>query len=93
MGCGRRNVVRHPYRHRRGMIREMLQGIVPMVLRSDFYAAAALMGGGRSLCYATWGSGILRFAAITLFGTGLRLPAMKLRIQLSSVGYFSLRGN
>lgn len=66
-----------------GAIRDVLVREIPVVLRSDFYATAALLGGGAFLIAgrlgaAEWG-GLLVAA---LFTTGLRAAALRWGMEL-----------
>ena len=75
-----------------GMIRDVLSGTIPVVLRSDFYATASLLGGGLYCLLAYLGSPLfLSFVLVCAFVTGLRLLAIRLRIQLPASGYLSAR--
>ena len=75
-----------------GMIRDVLSGTIPVVLRSDFYATASLLGGGLYCILAHYRiSPFTLFLVVCIFVTGLRLLAIKLRIQLPNAGYLSPR--
>ena len=69
-----------------GVIRDVLVSEIPQVLKSDFYATAALLGG---LCY--WCSGLSgleqtpRLLLTTALVFGLRLFAMHRHLQLPKV--------
>lgn len=69
-----------------GVIRDMLVNEVPMVLKRDFYATAALIGGGVFLL--TGWCGLERRAQVFLvvvITTGLRVLAMARRFHLPQV--------
>jgi uncharacterized membrane protein YeiH len=75
-----------------GVIRDVLSGTVPAVLRSDFYATASLLGGGLYCVLALFHPPMfLLFVIVAVFVTGLRLLAIRLRIQLPASGYLSAR--
>ena len=75
-----------------GMIRDVLSGTIPVVLRSDFYATASLLGGGLYCVLARFGlPPFSRFVIVCAFVTGLRLLAIRLHIQLPASGYLSAR--
>ena len=75
-----------------GMIRDVLSGTIPVVLRSDFYATASLLGGALYCIIAHFGCPLfLSFLVVCVFVTGLRLLAIRLHIQLPASGYFSAR--
>lgn len=69
-----------------GIIRDVLSGEIPLVLRSDFYATASLMGG--ILYYflhhlhTAW---FVNFLATAAFVTAVRLFAMRLKLRLPEV--------
>ena len=73
-----------------GVIRDVLSGTIPVVLRSDFYATASLLGGGLYCILAHFGCPLFfSFLIVCAFVTGLRLLAIKLHIQLPASGYLS----
>ena len=75
-----------------GMIRDVLSGTIPVVLRSDFYATASLLGGGLYCILAHFKVPLfLSFVVVGIFVTGLRLLAIRLHIQLPTAGYLSSR--
>ena len=75
-----------------GMIRDVLSGTIPVVLRSDFYATASLLGGGLYCVVAHFGCPVfLSFVLVAGFVTGLRLLAIRMHIQLPTAGYLSRR--
>ena len=66
-----------------GVIRDLMTGGIPVVLRSDFYATAALFGGW--LYWELYWEGIHGLAIcliVASFVTGLRLLAVKMQLQL-----------
>lgn len=69
-----------------GVIRDVLVCEIPQVLKSDFYATAALIGGVAFwlLSYTGWEL-TPRLAITTLLTFGLRLLAMRRRLQLPKV--------
>ena len=75
-----------------GMIRDVLSGTIPVVLRSDFYATASLLGGGLYCILAHFEFPIFPlFVIVGVFVTGLRLMAIRLHIQLPTAGYLFVR--
>ena len=75
-----------------GMIRDVLSGTVPAVLRSDFYATASLLGGGLFLLLdRDWMPFFPRFLLVAALVIGLRVTAIKFRIQLPAAGYLRRR--
>ena len=75
-----------------GMIRDVLSGTIPVVLRSDFYATASLLGGGLYCVLAHFKCPLfLSFVLVAVFVTGLRLLAIRLHIQLPTAGYLFSR--
>ena len=75
-----------------GMIRDVLSGTIPVVLRSDFYATASLLGGGLYCILAHFKTPLfLSFVIVCIFVTGLRLLAIRFHIQLPASGYLSAR--
>ena len=75
-----------------GMIRDVLSGTIPVVLRSDFYATASLLGGGLYCVISLFDPPLfLSFVIVGAFVTGLRLLAIRLHIQLPTAGYLSAR--
>ena len=70
-----------------GMIRDILTCKIPTVLKSDFYATAALIGS--TAYYFFLKSEVpffLRFTAVMLLVTGIRILAICYKIQLPSSG-------
>jgi uncharacterized membrane protein YeiH len=69
-----------------GVIRDVLVREIPQVLKSDFYATAALIGGG-----VFWACGLIglsempRLLITTLVVFGLRLVAMRRRLELPKI--------
>ena len=75
-----------------GMIRDVLSGTIPVVLRSDFYATASLLGGGLYCILAHFKvAPFTLFLVVCVFVTGLRLMAIRMHIQLPTAGYLSRR--
>lgn len=75
-----------------GMIRDVLSGTIPVVLRSDFYATASLLGGGLYCALAHFRLPPFScFVIVGAFVTTLRLLAIRLHIQLPASGYLSPR--
>jgi uncharacterized membrane protein YeiH len=66
-----------------GVLRDMLVNEIPLVIRKDFYATAAIIGSllliGADILHINPTASILSAAALT---TGLRLLAMKLKLSL-----------
>lgn len=71
-----------------GIIRDILAGTVPVVLKSDFYATASMIGGG-FFCIMVKNNMPLSglFPAVAGVVTALRLLALHYRIQLPAAGY------
>lgn len=69
-----------------GVIRDVLVSEIPQVLKSDFYATAALIGGSAFwlLSYTGWAM-TPRLVITTLLTFGLRLIAMRRRLELPKV--------
>lgn len=70
-----------------GMIRDVLTGKIPVVLKSDFYATAALIGG--VVYYFFIGMDVpffVRFLAVALLVTSIRMLAIHFHIQLPAAG-------
>lgn len=68
-----------------GIIRDLLTNRVPVVLKSDFYATAALMGG--ILFYVLMPLRLpfwMNFLIVSCFVTGVRLLAIHFKIKLPS---------
>ena len=75
-----------------GMIRDVLTGRIPVVLKSDFYATAALVGGAVYCVLIRLEMPFLfRFLSVALLVTSLRMLAMRYKIQLPSGGRFSAK--
>ena len=75
-----------------GVIRDVLSGTVPAVLRSDFYATASLLGGGLFLLLYRPGMPFFpRFLLVASLVIGLRVAAIRFRIQLPAAGYLRRR--
>ena len=66
-----------------GVIRDLMVMEIPVILRSDFYATAALFGGVIYCIMILTGTPfIANFLAVSIFVTGLRLAAIHYKIQL-----------
>lgn len=69
-----------------GIIRDVLSGEIPTVLKSDFYATASLLGGLLyyilNKCSVPW---FINFLLTAAFVTAVRLCAMRLHLQLPEV--------
>ena len=71
-----------------GIIRDILSGTVPVVLKSDFYATASLIGGILFVILARYGIQTpFLFSATAVTATALRLLALHYKIQLPASGY------
>lgn len=69
-----------------GIIRDVLTGEIPIVLRSDFYATAALMGGGVFYLFRFLEVPyFINFLLTAAFVTAVRLCAMRLKLRLPEV--------
>jgi uncharacterized membrane protein YeiH len=69
-----------------GVIRDVLVMEIPAILKSDFYATAALLGGGVFLALGFLGVDLeTRMAVTVLVTTLLRLLAMRHKVQLPKV--------
>ena len=77
-----------------GIIRDVLTGRIPVVLKSDFYATASLIGG---VLYYFLLRAQLPFLSIFLITaatvTAIRVLAIHYRLQLPAAGRFSSRRN
>lgn len=75
-----------------GMIRDVLSSKIPVVLKSDFYATAALIGG---IVYYFFirveVPFFIRFLVVALLVTSIRMLAIHFKIQLPSAGSGSKR--
>ncbi len=70
-----------------GVIRDVLVGTVPAVLKSDFYATASLIGGIVYCCLLPLKLPFfLMFVIISAVVTGIRLLAIHFKVQLPSAG-------
>ena len=75
-----------------GVIRDVLSGTIPVVLKSDFYATASLLGGGLFLLLdREWMPFFPRFLVVAALVIGLRVTAIRLRLQLPAAGYLRRR--
>ena len=72
-----------------GMIRDVLTGQVPVVLKSDFYATASLIGG--VVYYALSFLEVplfIRFLSVALLVISIRMLAIHYKVQLPAAGRF-----
>ena len=71
-----------------GIIRDVLSGTVPVVLKSDFYATASMIGGG-IFCIMVRNNLplVLLFPTVAGVVIVLRLLALHYKIQLPAAGY------
>lgn len=70
-----------------GIIRDLLTGKIPVVLKSDFYATASLIGGGvYCLMLPLKLPFTINFAVIALLVCAIRLLAIRYNIQLPAAG-------
>jgi uncharacterized membrane protein YeiH len=70
-----------------GVVRDVLVRQVPAVIRHDFYATAALLGGGLYMVMSVTGaSEPAALWSAVLFTTGLRFLAMRGRLRLPIAG-------
>lgn len=67
-----------------GLLRDMLVSEIPQVLKSDFYATAAIAGGILFVLLDKFGvsSSDVKMAAVTIFTFALRIIAMRKNFQL-----------
>ena len=73
-----------------GIIRDVLSGTVPVVLKSDFYATASVIGGGIFCIISKFDMPLaVLFPAVTGVVITLRLLALHYKIQLPAAGYLS----
>lgn len=71
-----------------GIIRDVLSGTVPVVLKSDFYATASLAGGVLFCILARYNVGeFVLFLVVAGLVTALRMLALHFKIQLPASGY------
>ena len=71
-----------------GIIRDVLSGTIPVVLKSDFYATASVIGGGIFCVMARNSlSLVLLFPTVAGVVIVLRLLALHYKIQLPAAGY------
>ena len=75
-----------------GIIRDVLTGQIPVVLKSDFYATASLIGG---IIYCLMRPlqlpFFISFIIVSLLVSTIRLFAIKYRVQLPAAGRFKRR--
>ena len=77
-----------------GIIRDVLTGRIPVVLKSDFYATASLIGGVIfCLMLPLKLHGFINFSAVALLVTAIRLVAIRYNIQLPAAGRFNSRSS
>lgn len=71
-----------------GVIRDVLSCRIPVVLTSDFYATAAILGAGLYLALARTGAipFFWMFLLVMVFVTGIRLLAMHYKVHLPVSG-------
>ena len=75
-----------------GIIRDVLTGRIPVVLKSDFYATASLIGGIIfCLMLPLKLHGFINFSAVALLVTAIRLVAIRYNIQLPAAGRLTRR--
>ena len=71
-----------------GIIRDILSGTVPVVLKSDFYATASLIGGVLFYIMLRYNIPLsILFPAVAGIVTALRLLAVHFKVQLPAAGY------
>ena len=67
-----------------GVIRDIMARKIPVILTSDFYATASLLGGILFYILTKWTAFPLffRFIPVMIFVTGIRIAAIRLKVQL-----------
>lgn len=67
-----------------GVIRDIMARKIPVILTSDFYATASLLGGCLFYALTAWTDLPLffRFIPVMIFVTGIRMAAVKWKIRL-----------
>lgn len=67
-----------------GILRDVMSKSIPVVLTSDFYATAALLGGGLFCILAEFTdlADFNKFLTVSIFVTSIRLGAMYLKLRL-----------
>ena len=67
-----------------GILRDVMSKSIPVILTSDFYATASLLGGGLFCILAEFTdlADFNKFLIVSLFVTSIRLGAMYLKLQL-----------
>ena len=71
-----------------GIIRDILSGTVPVVLKNDFYATASLIGGVLFYIMLRYNIPLsILFPAVAGIVTALRLLAVHFKVQLPAAGY------
>ena len=70
-----------------GMLRDVLTGKIPVVLKSDFYATAALIGGAVNFVLIRLAMPFpLRFLCVALLVTTIRMLAIRYHLNLPAAG-------
>ena len=70
-----------------GIIRDLLTGKIPVVLKSDFYATASIIGGGVYCLLLPFKYPFaINFALVSLLVCSIRLLAIRYNIQLPAAG-------
>ena len=67
-----------------GVIRDIMARKIPVILTSDFYATASLLGGILFYILTKWTDLPLffRFIPVMIFVTGIRITAVRLKVRL-----------
>ncbi len=67
-----------------GILRDVMAGEIPVILTSDFYATASLLGGGLFCILKAWTNLIdfNIFLVVFMFVTGIRITAMHYKLHL-----------
>lgn len=75
-----------------GMIRDVLTGRIPVVLKSDFYATAALIGrAAYDVMFYVKTPFLYRFFSVAILVTSIRMLAMRYNVQLPVGGRFTAK--
>jgi len=70
-----------------GVLRDLMVGEIPVVLKSDFYATASLIGGALYIFASmTCLPFLVQFLSVSLFVTAIRLLAYHYKLQLPHPG-------